>query len=45
MTGKTEAASWNENQVRQANTGSKVFIKLMISLLDAVEDVEIIAEY
>ena len=45
LTGKTEAASWNENQVRQANTGSKVFIKLMISLLDAVEDVEIIAEY
>lgn len=40
-----KAKDWSDDAVKQANTGSKVFVKCAISLLDAVEDVEIAVEY
>lgn len=43
--GNMEAASWTSDKVKRANTGSKVFIKASISMLDAVEDVQIVIEY
>lgn len=41
----TDAADMTEEQIKTANTGSKVFIKCAIALLDSVEDVNISIEY
>ena len=36
-----DTESMNEQDIKEANTGSKVFIAANISILDAIEDIDI----
>lgn len=37
----TDTSKLSEQEIKEANTGSKVFLKVNISILDAIEDIEI----
>lgn len=37
----TDTASMSEQEIKEANTGSKVFLKASIQILDAIEDIEL----